>query len=192
MKRSLINIIKILLLLAGFVYALWVFLPYREVGNFVMSLAHSQLNSRGMRVNWSDVSGESDGFTVSNLTLNGVVNLSFSSITIRPRILASILSLGAVADINFKAANMRLGQNFNFGDGRFLLTAGRREILLEQLRTNGDFAINGYLTIDPARARIGRADAQLNFPKEFADNLNLVKNFLPLVQEGERWYLRRQ
>ena len=73
-----------------------------------------------------------------------------------------------------------------------MLTAGRREILLEQLRTNGDFAINGYLTIDPARARIGRADAQLNFPKEFADNLNLVKNFLPLVQEGERWYLRRQ
>ena len=191
MKKSLLNIIKILLLLAAFIYALWIFLPYREVGKFAMSLAHKQLNARGMRLNWSDVSGESDGFTVSNLALNGTVNLSLSSITIRPRILASILSLAAVCDISFKGGNLRLGAIYNFGDGRFLLTAGRNEILLEQLRTNGDFAINGYITFSPANMRIGRANAQLNVPDEFANNLNMLRNFLPLVQEGGRWYLRR-
>ena len=86
MKRLVINIVKILLLLTGFLYALWVFMPYREMGKLAMSIAHSQLEKRGMRLAYSDVTGEKDGFTVNNLALNGAVNLSFSSITIRPRI----------------------------------------------------------------------------------------------------------
>ena len=192
MKRLILNIIKIFLLITGFIYALWVFMPYREVGKLAMSLAHSQLEKRGMRLAYSDVTGEEDGFTVNNLALNGTVNLSFSSITIRPRILSSILSLGLVSNISFKGLNIQVGQVMNFGDGRVLLTAGLNGILLEQLRTNGDFAVNGYLTIDPARMKIGQAEARLNVPEEFARNMEMLKNFLPLVQEGGRWYLRRK
>ena len=192
MKRLVINIVKILLLLTGFLYALWVFMPYREVGKLAMSIAHSQLERRGMRLAYSDVTGEQDGFTVNNLALNGAVNLSFSSITIRPRILSSILSLGLVSNISFIGLNIQVGQVMNFGDGGFLLTAGLGGILLEQLRTNGDFALNGYLSIDPARMRIGRAEARLNVPEEFEKNLDMMKNFLPLVKEGGRWYLRRK
>ena len=192
MKRLILNIIKILLLLTGFIYALWVFMPYREIGKLAMSAAHSQLEKRGMRLAYSDVTGEDDGFTVNNLALNGAVNLSFSSITIRPRILSSILSLGFVSNISFKGLNIQVGQVMNFGDGRVLLTAGLNGILLEQLRTNGDFAVNGYLTIDPARMRIGQAEARLNVPEEFSRNMEMLKNFLPLVQDGGRWYLRRK
>ena len=192
MKRLILNIIKILLLLTGFIYALWVFMPYREIGKLAMSAAHSQLEKRGMRLAYSDVAGEDDGFTVNNLALNGAVNLSFSSITIRPRILSSILSLGFVSNISFKGLNIQVGQVMNFGDGRVLLTAGLNGILLEQLRTNGDFAVNGYLTIDPARMRIGQAEARLNVPEEFSRNMEMLKNFLPLVQDGGRWYLRRK
>ena len=192
MKRLVINIVKILLLLTGFVYALWVFMPYREMGKLAMSIAHSQLEKRGMRLAYSDVTGEKDGFTVNNLALNGAVNLSFSSITIRPRILSSILSLGLVSNISFKGLNIQVGQVMNFGDGGFLLTAGLGGILLEQLRTNGDFALNGYLSLDLAKMRIARAEARLNVPEEFEKNLETMKNFLPLVKEGGRWYLRRK
>ena len=192
MKRLVINIVKILLLLTGFLYALWVFMPYREMGKLAMSIAHSQLEKRGMRLAYSDVTGEKDGFTVNNLALNGAVNLSFSSITIRPRILSSILSLGLVSNISFKGLNIQVGQVMNFGDGGFLLTAGLGGILLEQLRTNGDFALNGYLSLDLARMRIARAEARLNVPEEFEKNLETMKNFLPLVKEGGRWYLRRK
>ena len=80
----------------------------------------------------------------------------------------------------------------NFGDAGFLLTAGLGGILLEQLRTNGDFALNGYLSLDLARMRIARAEARLNVPEEFEKNLETMKNFLPLVKEGGRWYLRRK
>ena len=192
MKRLVINIVKILLLLTGFLYALWVFMPYREMGKLAMSIAHSQLEKRGMRLDYSDVTGEKDGFTVNNLALNGAVNLSFSSITIRPRILSSILSLGLVSNISFKGLNIQVGQVMNFGDGGFLLTAGLGGILLEQLRTNGDFALNGYLSLDLAKMRIARAEARLNVPEEFEKNLETMKNFLPLVKEGGRWYLRRK
>lgn len=192
MKRLIITTVKILLLLTGFLYALWVFMPYREMGKLAMSVAHSQLEKRGMRLAYSDVTGAEGGFTVNNLALNGAVNLSFSSITIRPRILSSILSLGLVCNISFKGLNIQVGQVMNFGDGGFLLTAGLGGILLEQLRTNGDFALNGYLSLDMAKMRIARAEARLNVPEEFERNLEAMKNFLPLVKEGGRWYLRRK
>lgn len=192
MKRLIITTVKILLLLTGFLYALWVFMPYREMGKLAMSVAHSQLEKRGMRLAYSDVTGAEGGFTVNNLALNGAVNLSFSSITIRPRILSSILSLGLVCNISFKGLNIQVGQVMNFGDGGFLLTAGLGGILLEQLRTNGDFALNGYLSLDMAKMRIARAEARLNVPEEFERNLETMKNFLPLVKEGGRWYLRRK
>ena len=72
------------------------------------------------------------------------------------------------------------------------MTAGRNEILLEDLKTNGDFAINGFLTINPATMRIGRTEARLNFPEDFERNIQAVRNFLPIVQEGGHWYLRRK
>ena len=191
MKHSLLNALKILLFIIGFAGAVWMFLPWREVGKFAMSTAYSQLGGRGMRVGWSDVSGEPDGFTVHNLTLNGMANFTFSSVTLRPRILSSILSFAPVCDISFRGCNVQLGQVLNFGDGGVLLTAGGSEMLLENLRTNGDFAINGYMTVNPAGMRIVRADARLDVPDSFAQNMDMMRNFLPLVREGDNWYLRR-
>ena len=190
MKNLLIKILKIFLLIIGFGFSLYYFMPWAEAGKFAMSIAHSQLQARGMRLNYSDVSGEDDGFTVHNLTLSGMVNLSFSSVTLRPQILSSVLSLAPVCDIEFKGGSIQLGQVMRFGDGGFLLTAGR-EILLENLRTNGDFSVNGYLTLNTATMKIGRADARLDVPEAFANNMGMLRNFLPLVQEGGRWYLRR-
>ncbi len=167
-------------------------MEWRELGKFSMSLASSQLERRGMRLNYSDVSGEDDGFTVNNMTLNGLANISFSSITIRPKFINSILSLGAVCDISFKGGSVRLGQNMNFGDGSFLLTAGRNQIILENLRTNGDFSVNGYITFDPATMRLANSEARFDVPEEFSRNMDTLKNFIPLTQEGGRWFLRRK
>ncbi|MBQ9419831.1 MAG: hypothetical protein IJU31_05570, partial [Synergistaceae bacterium] len=173
------------------VYALYAFLEWEAVGKFVMSIAHRQLERNGMRMSYSDVSGEEGGFTVNNLALSGVANISLSSITIKPQIFSSLLSFAPVCEISFRDANVRLGQNLNFGDGGFLMTAGRGGILLENLRTNGDFSLNGYLTLDLSTMKLGHTDARLNVPDNFAQNMNMLKNFLPLVQEGDRWYLRR-
>ncbi len=191
MKRTITNITKIIIFTVGFVVALYMFLPWREVGKFSMSTAHNILQRRGMRLNYSDVIGEEGGFTVNNLTLTGMADISLSSITIKPNIAASILSIAPVCEISFKGGSVRLGQTMRFGDGGFLLTAGR-EILLENLHTNGEFSLNGYLTIDTANMKIGHADARLDMPEEFSQNMGIVRNFLPLEQEGGKWYLRRR
>ena len=133
MKRTLTITAKILIFLIGFIFAVYHFADWRSIGKFAVSMAHSRLERNGMRMGYSDVSGEEDGFTIDNLTLNGAANVSFGSITIRPRIIPSILSMSAVCDINFRNCSVRLGQSMNFGDGRVLLTAGRNEILLTLL-----------------------------------------------------------
>ena len=192
MKRTLTITARVLIFLIGFIFALYYFMDWRSLGKFAVSVAHSQIERNGMRMGYSDISGEEDGFTINNLTLNGISEISFSSITIRPRIISSILSMALVCDINFRNFNVRLGMNANFGDGRVLLTAGRNEILLENLRTNGDFSLNGYMSVDLGTMKIGRADARIDVPESFAANMGMLQNFLPLVREGDRWYLRRR
>ncbi len=58
MKRPLTNFIKILLFVVGFFFALYFFMEWRELGKFSVSLASSQLERRGMRLNYSDVLSE--------------------------------------------------------------------------------------------------------------------------------------
>ena len=190
MKRLLTTTTKIILFMAGLLIAMYIFLPYQSIGKLAMSIAHDQLQRRGMRLNYSDVTGEDGGFTVNNLTLSGMPNISISSVTIKPEYLSSLATLSPVCDITFKGANIRVGQALNLGDGGFLLTAGN-EILLENLRTNGEFSLSGYMTIDMSSMRIGRADARLEVPESFSQNMGMLRNFLPLLQEGDKWYLRR-
>ena len=192
MKKTLTKTIKILFFIIAFFFSFYYFLEWDALGKFIMSMAHPRLERIGIRMNYSDVTGEEGGFTVHNLTLSGMANISLSSVTIKPQIASSILSLAPVCEINFSDANVRLGLNLNFGDGGFLMTAGSNEILLENLRTNGEFALNGYLTVNLATMKLGRTEASLNVPENFAPNMNMIKNFLPLVQDGGTWYLRRQ
>ena len=191
MKRTLIKIIKFFLFITAFFYAVYIFLPWDALGRFAMSVAHNRLERQGMRLNYTDVTGEDGGFTVNNLALNGAANISLNSITIKPQLIASVLSLAPVCDINFTGAGVRLGQVLNFGDGGFLLTAGRYEILLEDLHTNGDFALNGFVSFNLVTMKLGRSEARLDVPESFAQNMSMLQNFLPLIQEGDRWHLRR-
>ena len=53
-------------------------------------------------------------------------------------------------------------------------------------------SLDGYMTLDTSSMRIGRAEAKLTVPEAFSQNMNIVKNFLPVVEEGGTWYLRRK
>lgn len=192
MKRTLTITARVLIFLIGFIIAVYYFMDWGIIGKFAVSTASSRLERLGFRMEYSDVTGENDGFTVNNLRLNGAANISFGSITIRPRIIPSILGMSAVCDINFRDLNIRLGQGMNFGDGRVLLTAGRNEILLENLRTNGEFSLNGYMSINTDNMRLQKSDTSIDIPESFADNMGMLQNFLPLVREGNRWYIRRR
>lgn len=193
-KKPLILILKIALLISGFCAAFWYFMPWREVGGALLSLAAPRLERQGMRLNFAGVRSQNgeQGFTIDDLAIGGFTNFNFNSFTIHPQLLASVMNLAPVLDVRFRGGSLTMGQKINFGDGEFLLTASSREILIERLRTNGDFAINGFLTINPAQMRINRAEASLKIPPDFESNMQTLRGFLPLVREGNgNWYLRR-
>ena len=191
MKRFMTRFASVIIFILGIILALGIFFPWGEAGKFALNLGYSQLGRMGMSLSYSDVVGEDDGFTVNNVRISGMTDISLSSLTIRPRFWASILSLGLVCDVEFKGCNIRLGQNMNVGDGGFLLTVKAPQILLEELRTNGEFSLNGYITLDSSTMKISHAEARLTVPESFSQNMGVLRNFLPLVQEGGRWYLRR-
>ena len=190
--RLLKRILKTLLLLAGFLAALWAFMPWREVGAFALSLAASRLERQGMRLTQTDVEGIQGGFTLRGVSLSGFTRFSFETLTLRPRLLPSLAALAPVCEVAFTGGSLTMGQPMPFGDGGFIVTASPSEVLIERLRTNGDFRVMGFLTFDPGRMKIGRAEAELVVPATFEENMETLRNFLPLVKEGDgRWFLRR-
>lgn len=183
---------KAILLLAGFLAALWVFMPWREVGAFAMSLAASRMERQGMRLTYSGVEADRGGFVVRDIALSGFTRFSCASLTLRPQLLASLAVLAPVCEVAFTGGSMTMGQPMTFGDGGVVVTASPGEVLFEGLRTDGDFKVRGFLTIDPGRMKIGRAEAELLVPQAFEENMETLRNFLPLVREGDgRWFLRR-
>ena len=164
-----------LIFIAGMTVSAAIYFPLTEAGRYALSFGHRMLEGMGM-----------------NVRLTGMTEITFTSLTLKPEVMTSILTLSPVCNVEFKGCNIRFGQSLNVGDGSLMLTAGRDEILLENLRTNGEFSINGWLTLDRASNKIGRAEALLTVPESFEGNMDMLKNFLPLVKEGGRWYLRRK
>ena len=192
MRRWFGFLFRTLLFLAGFGAALWTFMPWREVGAAALALASERVERSGMRLSFSDVEPAEGGFSVNGLSLGGFMTLSCGAVTLRPQLMASLLNLAPVCEVTFRGGVMTMGQPLDFGDGGFLLTASPNEILLERLRANGDFSIQGFLTVDPARMKIGRAEAALRIPSSFEGNMETLRGFLPLVREGNgNWFLRR-
>ncbi|MBQ9566288.1 MAG: hypothetical protein IJU98_11945 [Synergistaceae bacterium] len=192
MRKSLLIGAKILLFLTAFGVSLWFFLPWREVGTAALSLGASELEKRGMRLSFSGVSDAEGGFTARDLSLGGFLTLSFQSLTLRPQLLASLMNLAPVCEVEFQGGSVTMGQPMSFGSGGFLLTATPHEVLLERLRADGEFSLMGFVAIDLDKMRIGRAEAALKAPSSFEENMGTLQNFLPLVREGNgNWFLRR-
>ena len=192
MKRPLVILFRTLLFLAAFGVVLWLFMPWREVGTAALSLGAPVLEKQGVRLGFSGVSAADGGFTVNDLSVGGLLSLSFRSITIRPQFLMSVMNLALVCEVEFKGWTATIGQPISLGDGGFLLTASSHEVMLERLKTDGDFSILGFLSFDLDKMRIGRADAALKVPASFEENMGTLQGFLPLVREGNgNWFLRR-
>ena len=190
--RLLKRALRALILLAGFLAALWAFMPWREVGSFAMALAASRMERQGMTLTYSGVEDVRGGFSVRDVTLSGFTRFACDSLTLRPGLLASLAALAPVCEVSFTKGSLTMGQPMTFGDGGFVVTASPREVLFEGLRTDGDFRIHGFLTIEPDRMKIGRAEAELLVPESFEENMETLRNFLPLEKEGDgRWFLRR-
>ena len=67
--RLLKRALRALILLAGFLAALWAFMPWREVGSFAMALAASRMERQGMTLTYSGVEDVRGDFSIRDVTL---------------------------------------------------------------------------------------------------------------------------
>ena len=191
MKKTVLYIFSGIIFLSCLILSSWYFLDWTQIGTAAMNAAYSQASSRGMRLSYTDIAGTDGGFAVNNLSMSGMVNIRFGTIIIRPKILASIISLSGVCDIEFRDAQLQLGRTMKLGSGAFLMTYAPPEIIMENMRSDGEISIDGSMSVNTQAMRITRASARLGVPEEISPALAAMKNFLPLVQEGGNWYLRR-
>ena len=185
------KLLKVLIFLVSLIAGIIIFFPTEEAGRLLMSVAANQLNARGIRLEYTDVKGITGGIAVNNLKVAGGVNVNFREAEFVPQWLGSVLGLAPMCQVNFKGCSVQLGTTLSLGDGRVTVRASPGEIELEDMRTNGDLALNGSLSVNPSTQKIVHANARVNVPDSLAPHMNMLRSFLPLVQEGGRWYLRR-
>ena len=185
------KLLKVLIFLAALIVGTIIYFPNEEAGRLLMSVAANQLNSRGVRLEYTDVKGIDGGISVSNLKVAGGVNINFREAEFVPLWLGSILGLAPQCRVNFKGCSVQMGTTFTLGDGRVTISATPSEIELEDMRTNGELSLSGSLSVNPSTQKIVHANARLTVPEELAPHMNMLRSFLPLVQDGGRWYLRR-
>ena len=185
------KLLKVSIFLVALIAGMIIFFPNEEAGRLFMSVAANQLNARGLRLEYTDVKGIPGGIAVSNLKVAGGVNINFREAELVPQWLGTLLGLAPQCQVNFKGCSVQLGTTFSLGDGRVTVSATPNEIDLEDMRTNGDLSINGSLSVNPSTQKIAHANARVNVPETLAQHMNMLRSFLPLVQEGGRWYLRR-
>ena len=194
-----------LVFLAGTVLAVWIFMPWKQVGEIALLFVSRRL-SASSSLSYSAVKSVPGGFAAENLAvsrLGGMADISCGTLTVVPDIVASLLNLAPTCRVAFTGAALeeiavtpvKKFPGIAFGDGRVVVTAGRRAIFLDSLRSGGELAMNGILLFDLSAMRIIRADVALNVRSDPFENevLPSLKNFLPLRQEAPgNWRLFRE
>lgn len=201
-------LLKGLVFVVGILLAVWFFMPWQQVGEYALLRAAQQLKAPAA-ITYAAVDGVSGGFIVKDLDvrgLMGMVNLSCKTLKITPDLFASVMGVAPTCHIAF--TGNALGEitilrkkipAIYIGDGGVTISLGRREILLEGLRSNGDLSMNGVLALAPRADRvIAWSDVMLNVKSEaFEKELPSLQQALglPLQQESPgkpgQWVLRR-
>jgi len=195
--------LKTLLFLVGLLLTLWIFMPWKQVGEAVL-LSVSRRLPTSASLAYSTVGKAGGGFVINNLevkNLMGMLDASFNTLTIVPDAAASVMGLAPTCRVAFTGAVigdiavtplMKI-PGVALGNGRVVISVNKQGIFLENLRSDGELSANGSLLADPSEMRIVWADIALDVKsKEFEEKMSLLESVLPLHQEGPgRWFLRR-
>ena len=197
--------LKTLLFVAGLLTAWWFFMPWKQVGEAILLSASSRLPGSASLV-YSTVGNAPDGFVVNNLEIKnllGMVDMSFSTLTIAPDAAASLLGITPTCRLAFTGSvigdiavtPLRKIPGVVPGNGRVVVSFNKEGLFLDGLRSDGELAMNGSLLANPSTMKILWADLAMDVKSEaFEENLSLVGSVfdLPIQQESQgRWSFRR-
>jgi hypothetical protein len=198
--------LKTLLFLVGLLAAAWIFMPWKQVGEYALVAAGRRLETPAS-ITWAAVSNVQGGFVIEDLKaqrLMGMVDVSFSTLTIVPDMIASLLNMSPTCRISFTdnivseiaVTPLKKIPGVVLNNGRTTVSLNDRGILLDEVYSDGEISMRGSLLLSPsAECLIQWADVALEVRSEpFEQELPSLQMSLglPLQQEAPgRWLLRR-
>jgi hypothetical protein len=199
-------LLKMLLFLVGFLVSVWIFMPWKQVGEVVLLAAMRQLETPAS-ITWAAVSNAPGGFVVEGLDarkLMGMVDVSFSTLTVVPDLIASSLAMSPTFQIAFTGNTvgeiavtpLKKIPGIELGDGSLTVSLNSQGILMDKIRSDGEMSMRGLLALSPSAERLIRwADVTLDIKSEpFEKELPSLQMSLglPVQQDAPgRWFLRR-
>ena len=198
--------LKTLLFLVGVLMAVWIFLPWKQVGEYALAAAGRRLETPAS-ITWAAVSNVPGGFVIEDLKaqrLMGMGDVSFRTVTVVPDLMASLLRMSPTCQISFTGNTvgeiavtpLKKIPGVALGNGSFIVSFSDQGILLDDVRSDGEIAMRGSLLLSPSSERlIGWAEVALDIKSEpFEKELPSLQMSLglPLQQDAPgRWFLRR-
>jgi hypothetical protein len=199
-------ILKTLLFLLGILVSVWVFMPWKQVGEILLLEAGRQLKTPAS-LTWAAVGNAPGGFVVEDLKarkLMGMVDVSFGTLTIIPELMASLLAMSPTCRISFTdnavseiaVTPLKKIPGVVLNNGHVTVSLNNREILLDEVRSDGEISMRGSLLLSLSAERLIRwADVTLDVKSEpFEQELPSLQMSLglPLEQDSPgHWFLRR-
>ena len=198
--------LKTLLFLVGVLMAVWIFLPWKQVGEYALAAAGRRLETPAS-ITWGTVNNVPGGFVIEDLKaqrLMGMGDVSFRTVTVVPDLMASLLGMSPTCQISFTdntvseiaVTPLKKIPGVALGNGSFIVSFSDQGILLDEVRSDGEIAMRGSLLLSPSSERlIGWAEVALDIKSEpFEKELPSLQMSLglPLQQDAPgRWFLRR-
>ena len=198
--------LKTLLFLVGVLMAVWIFLPWKQVGEYALVAAGRRLETPAS-ITWAAVNNVPGGFVIEDLKaqkLMGMGDVSFRTVTVVPDMMPSLLRMSPTCRISFTdntvseiaVTPLKKIPGVALGNGSFTVSFSDQGILLDEVRSDGEIAMRGSLLLSPSSERlIGWAEVALDIKSEpFEKELPSLQMSLglPLQQDAPgRWFLRR-
>lgn len=189
---------KIIIFLVGAVLALWFFMPWGRIGEYVLLSAEKEASVKGFTVQHSSVTGSWRGPAIDVKELVARMALgggAFKTLSVSPSIVASAARFSPVISVSFTGGEVFLpgGLVASLGSGSLELSISNGMVLVEKIKSDGELLLDGFMAIDLANAKIDHSDLNIKFPENLKTAFSSMKNFLPLVEEANgTWKLKRE
>lgn len=172
MRTSFRFVFLILMFLLLFFSFFWLFFPWEGAGSFVLGRIQNELQTRGVYVNYEDLTRENLVDPVLVMKDTSLVylmgNLQVGVVRVSPDIVSSLLSLKPSLRVSLEEGVIFVGgeESGAFGNGEFVLRVLPGKIFVDEVSFTGDISVSGDMVFDISAGRINSASLVFNVPEK--------------------------
>lgn len=188
---------KTFIFIVGALVALWIFMPWDKIGEFIVLSAERRASSMGVSVRHSSVSGSWYGPKIVINDFSGkylIAGGEFRIISVTPLYVQSIIHFSPAMSVSFSGGKVSLPvvNDTDLGSGQVEVSYKDGVVLLKNLISDGEISLNGYIAI---RGReIDEADLMIKVPEKFESYMSTMKAMIPSLNKESTvlWRIKKE